>query len=45
MYKDWRKATYVRAWESAEAFITAKRKKLDQPKLYENFQMLAEEWR
>lgn len=45
MYKDWRCATYVRNWREAEAFVTAKRKNLDQPKLYENFQNLAEKWK
>lgn len=45
MYKDWRFTTYVRTWEQAHAYITAKRTKLDQPKLYTNFQEVAERWR
>ena len=45
IYKDWRKTTYVRTWESAHAYITAKRNSLEQPTLYSNFQRVAEKWR
>ena len=45
MYKRWRRTTYTRTWGRAEAYITAKRRTLKQPSLYENFEWLAKKWK
>ena len=45
MYKRWRRTTYTRTWGRAEACITAKRRTLQQPSLYENSEWLAKKWK
>ena len=45
MYKHWRRTTYTRTWGRAEAYIAAKRRTLNQPTLYTNFEWLAKRWR
>ena len=44
-YKKWQRTAYVKTWEEAQAYVTARRLKRSQPSMYENFEALAKKWR